>query len=122
MFPAVTAAVAAGALLLAGCSDGAAKHAAEREPAHSSAAPAAHEVAIKDFLFSPTPLEVAVGSTITWTNEDSALHSVVAKPRELFASDDLTEGQTFEFNADKAGTVDYICGIHNYMVGQIVVG
>src|SRR6476469_3440706 len=35
-------------------------------------------VTIKDFAFGPSTLEVAAGTTVTWTNQDSAGHTVTA--------------------------------------------
>jgi plastocyanin len=35
-------------------------------------------VMAKDFMFAPTALTVAAGSTVTWTNEDDEPHSTRA--------------------------------------------
>jgi len=36
-------------------------------------------VMAKDFMFAPTSLTVAAGSTVTWTNRDDEPHSVVSE-------------------------------------------
>ena len=80
---------------------------------------AAEAVAIKDFKF-PATVEVAAGSTITWTNEDDFAHTVTAED-ESFDSMDIDADGTFEHTFDDPGTYAYFCNIHNYMKGTVVV-
>jgi plastocyanin len=75
-------------------------------------------VSIESFSFKPAVLTVPVGTTVVWTNNDTAAHNI--KSTEFF-SNALTKGQTFEFKFDKPGTYDYSCGIHPTMTGQIIV-
>ena len=86
------------------------------------AAPAAggDAVSIKDFAFAAKDLSVAKGTTVTWTNADTAKHSIVAKDTS-FVSDDLVQGATYQYTFDTDGTFAYICGIHPYMAGTITV-
>ncbi len=77
-------------------------------------------VMAKDFMFAPTSLEVAAGSTVTWTNKDDEPHSVVSDSG-LFRSGALDTNETFSFRFDKPGTYHYACSIHPRMVGTIVV-
>jgi plastocyanin len=77
-------------------------------------------VTIKDFAFSPQVLTIPVGTTVTWTNEDTTQHTVVAKDK-AFASDILAQGDTFSFTFDTPGTFDYICSLHPNMTAQVVV-
>ncbi len=104
------------AVLVSGCS----QYAASSPP--EAAAPAAsgssNAVVIKDFAFNPSTLTVKVGTTVKWTNEDSAPHTIKS---EAFTSGNLGKGESFEFKFDSAGTYDYICGIHPSMKGRIVV-
>ncbi len=121
---ALVAGVVVAALLVTGCSDGAAKPKAAGTPAATSTASAAAgpaEVSISDFVFSPTPVRVPVGATVTWTNLDSAVHSVKSGTETSLASESLEQNGTYSYTATAAGTIDYICGIHNYMTGQIVI-
>ena len=128
MRKALGAGVAVAALLVSACSDGADSPMAAATPAATDGATTgstgsgSSEVAIKDFLFAPTPVRVSPGTTITWTNADSAVHSVVSAEKGLFGSESMDQDATFSFTPEQAGTIDYICGIHNYMTGQIVVG
>ncbi len=78
------------------------------------------EVMIKDFAFSPSTLTVKKGTTVTWTNEDSAPHT--ATSGDVFDSGNLGTGQSFSYTFDEAGTFDYICTIHPSMEGAIIVG
>lgn len=79
---------------------------------------AGNSVTIKDFTFSPQTLTVKAGTTVTWTNDDSAPHTISSA---TFESSQLLPGQSFQYTFDQAGTYDYICGIHPSMTGQVVV-
>jgi plastocyanin len=80
----------------------------------------ANRVGIVDFTFQPAALAVSAGTTVTWTNADSVVHSVVATDVS-FNSDDLAQGATFEHTFDGAGEFAYVCGIHPRMAGTITV-
>jgi plastocyanin len=77
-------------------------------------------VTIVDFAFDAAVLEVPVGTTVRWVNNDQFAHSVVAAD-DSFVSDNLQTGATFEFTFNSVGTFDYICGIHPSMLGQVKV-
>ena len=77
-------------------------------------------VMAKDFMFAPTALTVAAGSTVTWTNRDDEPHTVVSEGG-LFRSAALDTNESFSFRFDKPGTYRYMCTIHPRMVGTIVV-
>ena len=61
-----------------------------------------------------------VGECVTWTNNDSATHTVAAGDG-TFKSGDLAKGGTFSFTFTKAGTYTYICSIHPQMKGTVIV-
>ncbi len=84
-------------------------------PAATSAA-----VSIKNFAFNPAELTVSKGAKVTWTDEDAVPHKIVSDTF-AFSSDSLSNGQTFEFTFNDAGTYDYHCGIHPSMKGKIIV-
>ena len=77
-------------------------------------------VMIDNFRFSPIPLTVKAGSTITWLNRDDIPHSIVV-PALGVHSHPMDTDESFAFRFDKAGTYDYICGLHPFMHGKIVV-
>ena len=77
-------------------------------------------VTIANFSFSPTPLTVNVGSTVTWTNQDSTAHTVTADDGS-FQSSQIGGGGTFTQTFAKAGTFAYHCSIHPSMKATITV-
>lgn len=88
----------------------------------SEAAGSGTEVGIEGFEFQPASTTVSAGSTVTWTNRDDAIHSIQDESDlGTEESDDLGEGDTFEITYDQPGEYPYICGIHNYMTGTVVV-
>jgi plastocyanin len=78
-------------------------------------------VTIQAFLFSPASVEVPRGTTVTWTNQDSAPHTVVSDMTQEFASPTLGMGQSFSFTFTKAGSYPYHCSIHPTMHGNVIV-
>jgi plastocyanin len=77
-------------------------------------------VSIAGFAFQPGSLEVAAGTTVTWTNDDPAPHTVTAADGS-FDSGTLASGATFSQVFDAAGTFAYACAIHPTMTGTIIV-
>lgn len=77
-------------------------------------------VSIVDFAFDAQVIEIPVGTTVTWTNQDSAPHTTTANDG-TWDSAVLEQGDSFSFTFDTAGTFDYICNIHPSMTGQVVV-
>jgi plastocyanin len=75
-------------------------------------------VSIKNFAFNPKPLNIKVGTTVTWTNNDPMAHQIKSA---TFNSSPLSNGQTFSFTFSTAGTYNYSCAIHPSMLGKIVV-
>jgi plastocyanin len=79
------------------------------------------EVSMEGIAFNPAEVTVAVGDTVTWTNNDSVGHDVTA---DGFSSGDpggMSNGDTFEQTFDEAGTFDYVCTVHPGMEGTVVV-
>jgi plastocyanin len=70
--------------------------------------------------FGANPLTVAVGTTVTWINNDSIAHNSVAN-NGTWTSTLLNPGQTFQFRFATAGTFPYRCTIHPNMVGTVTV-
>ena len=81
------------------------------------------QVVIKDYDFVPTTVTVKAGTTVTWTNTDSADHWVVSAPASPDAFDlgrqGLDKAVTHTFT--QSGTYPYFCNLHNYMKGTVVV-
>jgi plastocyanin len=74
---------------------------------------------IKNFAFNPATLIINKGTTVTWTNEDSATHTIASD--QFTSSGNLNRGDSYRFQFNTTGTYDYVCGIHPTMNGKIVV-
>jgi plastocyanin len=110
----LTIGLAAAALGLAACGG------SDDEPSAPSAAKAsgAASVQVGDNTFTPATIEVATGETVTFENGGAIAHTVTG---DGFDSGSMAPGDTFEFTADKAGTVSYVCTFHPGMQGTIEV-
>ncbi len=88
----------------------------------ASALPAAagSAVTVANFSFQPATITVPVGTTVTWTNTDSAGHTVAADDGS-FTSGTLGTGAMFSQTFSTAGTFAYHCSIHASMTGTVVV-
>ena len=75
---------------------------------------------IRDLAYHPAQTEIAVGTTVTWTNSDTVPHTATATDR-TFDSGILDPGKSFSYTFEKAGTFDYSCLVHPQMKGTIVV-
>jgi plastocyanin len=75
--------------------------------------------------FSPNPIQVSVGTTVTWTNNDAQPHTVSsgenATPNGLFDSSIMAPKATFEHTFTEAGEFPYFCTLHPNMVGTVSV-
>lgn len=82
--------------------------------------PAAGVVAIEisGFKFVPANIAVKKGTTVRWTNQDTAAHTVKLSDWE---SEELFQGDTTTRTFNKEGTFPYICGIHPSMKGSVTV-
>ena len=79
------------------------------------------QVEIVNFAFSPAVVEVSAGTMVTWTNNDSAPHTVTALDGS-FDSGILDPGATFSFTFEEAGEIAYQCDLHPAMQGSVSVG
>jgi plastocyanin len=88
-------------------------------PARAQAAESTR-ITMKDFMFSPVPLTVRAGATVTWTNLDDEPHTAVSDTGE-FRSGAMDTNESFSFKFEKPGTYHFTCSIHPRMVGTIIV-
>ena len=77
-------------------------------------------VLIKNFAFVPAALTVKVGDTVTWTNQDGEPHTVSADGGQ-FHSPGMDANATYSYTFAAAGTYDYVCSVHPFMRGSVVV-
>ncbi len=70
--------------------------------------------------YNLNPVEVKVGETVTWVNDDSNIYTATSNDG-IFNSDVLFEGQSFSYTFDEEGEYPYFCDIHPNMVGTVMV-
>ncbi len=88
----------------------------------SSGSSTGTSISISNFMYSPMTLSVKPGATISVTNKDSATHTLTASGPGGFNTGNISHNQTKTFTAPtKPGTYQYICNIHQYMMGTIKV-
>ncbi len=102
--------------------------AASRTASASESAAASGEttVSLINFAFNPTTLTVPVGSTVTFTNNDSTKHTATegkdGKKADGARFDlQLDPGASDSFTFDTAGTYNVTCLIHSSMNMTITV-
>ncbi len=76
--------------------------------------------------YIPYEVTVDVGGEVTWSNVDSAAHTVTAGsavdgPSGVFDSSLFMAGTTFSHKFQEAGTFPYFCMVHPWMEGMIMV-
>jgi YVTN family beta-propeller protein len=87
----------------------------------SAATPAGGaKVSIANFAFTPATLMIAPGQTVTWSNDDGAPHGL-AYHDGAKGTDVLLPGASFSRTYDQPGTFDYLCAVHPYMTGKVIV-
>ena len=79
-----------------------------------------HDVSISGSTFNPSTLEISLGDTVKWTNNDS-FHRVVSDDDVSFESENLSNGDTFQYQFDTIGEFPYHCGVHSSMTAEITV-
>ncbi len=79
-----------------------------------------NKVTIANFTFNSNDLHVAAGTTVTWTNNDNAPHTVSADDGS-FTSATLNNGDTYSKTFSTVGTYHYHCNIHSMMKAEVVV-
>lgn len=78
-----------------------------------------------DSCYIPSRITVKPGQPVTWSNQDSAFHSVTSghydSPTGDFDSGYMDPHQSFTMTFEQSGTVDYFCTLHPWMHGQVIV-
>jgi YVTN family beta-propeller protein len=81
---------------------------------------AAARVSIANFAFAPGDMVVGPGTAVTWSNDDGSPHALAFADGRT-PSDLLLPGQQYTRAFDAAGVYDYVCSVHPYMSGRVVV-
>jgi plastocyanin len=110
-------ALLASVLLFAGCSSTSSAPSTSSGSA-TSAVPSAVTVILRNMAFNPADVTVAVGGTVTFTNNDSVDHTVTG---DSFDSGALAPGASFKQTFATAGSFPIHCTIHPSMTGNVTV-
>ncbi|HEX6568668.1 MAG TPA: plastocyanin/azurin family copper-binding protein [Acidimicrobiales bacterium] len=85
------------------------------------------EVQSLDNTFRPQAIQVAPGTSVTWTNDGRNEHDVLPVEGDDWGVEveEFQPGATYEHTFDRPGTYDYYCSIHGTttagMIGTVVV-
>ena len=71
-----------------------------------------------NFAFSPSTVNVTVGTTVVWKNTTAAPHTVTGSS---FGSGTIPSGGTYSFTFSQPGSFAYHCMIHPYMTAVVNV-
>ena len=73
----------------------------------------------KSYRFDPKVIEIKVGSTVTWTNNDNFTHTVKVDGQ---TDHKVGRGDSVSIAFDKPGTYHYVCTLHSHdMHGTVIV-
>ncbi len=72
-----------------------------------------------DFGYEPAELEIAVGTTVTWTNTGVAPHNASADDGS-FETDFVSNGMSVSYTFTEAGTFPYLCTLHANLMQAVV--
>jgi len=86
----------------------------------AAAAPTTLSVSIKKSGFSPSTATLAYGAKVTWTNNDTTTHQIVANDGS-FASPVLGAGKSYSFTFNRSGKFGYHDALHPSLTGQLTI-
>ena len=66
-------------------------------------------VNIQNDQFSPASIEITVGDTVKWVNNDDATHHIVG---DGFGNGEFNQGDEYSKTFNEVGVFPYACGIH----------
>jgi amicyanin len=92
----------------------------QAQDANNAGAAAVATVTMDHNTFIPAEITVIPGTTVTWTNTEAMPHTVVDQ-NKAFRSKTLVKDASFSFTFTTAGDYDYLCSIHPFMKGKVVV-
>lgn len=77
-------------------------------------------------FYLPLNLEIPVGISVTWVNDDSVPHNIQSLDEtgnviDWFNSPPLNTGDRFEFTFEETGVYNYYCSFHPWRVGLVTV-
>ena len=101
------------AILSAGCS---------KKDNNNAPSGDANTITITGMSFSPSTKTVAKGTVVKWLNNDGSAHTATSNDGTAFNSGNLSNGNSYSYTANTAGTFAYHCTIHGLaMSGTLIV-
>ena len=92
---------------------------------HSDKVRGEDEVWIQNISFIPDTLNIPVGTTVTWINQDSTAHTVTSKDTVnseiLFDSGSIPGHDTFNYTFNNSGIYHYYCKNHPRLMNGVVI-
>lgn len=109
------------ALVAAGCGGDDGDGGARSKDAAPATAGKSNVIEIRDFKYFPPKASVKKGESITVSNMDTADHTITASDGKVFDTGVLKPKQKKKLTFDEPGSFPYICDLHPFMKGEIVV-
>jgi plastocyanin len=75
---------------------------------------------MQQYSFQPQTDTIRSGATVTWGNENEAVHTATAADGS-FDSGRMPIGSTFSMSFSTPGVYKYVCSIHAAMTGNLIV-
>jgi len=75
-----------------------------------------------EYNFTPQVVQVPAGTTVTWRNDGSVIHTATAADGSWDTGDIPGGGATGSIKFDSAGSFTYNCTPHPWMLGRVIVG
>ncbi len=108
-------------LLLGGCKSNGSSYSTPTGPGPTTTPPpTSNAVVIQGFAFNPSPMTVAKGASVTWTNNDKVTHTATADDGS-WDTGNIAPGASKSLTFANAGTFAYHCTVHPMMKATLVV-
>ena len=76
---------------------------------------------IPPWCFSPNPIQITVGSTVTWMNNTGPMHTATSDTGAWTTGNIAPGGTSAAVAFPTAGTFPYHCAIHPSLTGTVIV-
>lgn len=84
------------------------------------ASQSSNTILINNSAFSPSILNIQVGTTVTWINKANITQQIVSSTG-AFSSGNLTNGKSYSYTFNQSGTYPFHSGVNPSMSGTILV-
>ncbi|HEY0581408.1 MAG TPA: PQQ-binding-like beta-propeller repeat protein [Chloroflexota bacterium] len=73
-----------------------------------------------DYDYTPRRIQIPAGTTVTWQNTGSVIHTATDS-KSAWDTGDVSSGGSASITFNSPGTFVYNCGPHPWMIGQVIV-